>query len=177
MVRLDLVTHLGPPLRFPPLPAFLDADAVTAPAIARSFVEHRTTDSSNAGCIAVEQTTGVGSISAGPSIPPSAPPACSKYRGCVFGAFRAWTPVAVMPAGPLGGRVGTARSRTLAWMPGSCNTQQRPTSKAGSPKPDKPGRLPNCSTPPRGPALRDWHGPALPGRDMDATNSRFHGRQ
>ena len=46
-----------------------------------------------------------------------------------------------------------------------------------TPKPDKPGRLPSCNAPPPGPALRDWHAPALPGRAMDATNSRFHGRQ
>src|SRR5215831_17085631 len=59
MVRLDLVTHRGPPLRFRPLPLWLDAVSVTAPAIARSFVEHRTPDSSNAGCIADEPTTGV----------------------------------------------------------------------------------------------------------------------
>src|SRR5262249_55919460 len=91
MVRLDLVTHRGPPLRFRPLPPWLDAVSVTAPAIARSFVEHRTPDSSNAGCIADEPTTGVGSISAGPSILPSAPPACSKYRGCVLGTIGART--------------------------------------------------------------------------------------
>jgi hypothetical protein len=30
---------------------------------------------------------------------------------------------------------------------------------------------------PPGPALRDWHAPALHGRAVDATNSRFHGRQ
>src|SRR5215471_12399530 len=87
MMRLDLVTHRGAPLRFRLLPLLLDAASVTAPAIARSFVEHRTTDSSHVGCIADEPTTGVGSISAGPSIPPSAPPACSKYRGCVLGAI------------------------------------------------------------------------------------------
>src|SRR6516225_5646418 len=91
MGRLDLVTHRAPPLRFPPSPALPDAASVTAPAIARAFVEHRTTDSSNAGCIADEQTTGVGSISAGPSILPSAPPACSKYRGFVLGTSGART--------------------------------------------------------------------------------------
>ena len=90
-MRLDLVTHRGPPLRFRLLPPLLDAVSGTAPAIARSFVEHRTTDSSHVGCIADEQTTGIGSISAGPSILPSAPPACSKHRGSVFSAIGAGT--------------------------------------------------------------------------------------
>src|SRR5262249_44464692 len=90
MVRLDLVTHRVPPLRYLSLPAFLDAALVTAPAIARSLVAHRTTDLSNAGCAAHEQTTGVGSISAGP-IPPSAPPACCKYRCCGFEAVVLWS--------------------------------------------------------------------------------------
>src|SRR5262245_49253998 len=42
MMRLDLVTHPAPPLRFP-LPLFLDAASVTATAIARVFAGHRMT--------------------------------------------------------------------------------------------------------------------------------------
>jgi hypothetical protein len=34
MMRLDLVTHRAPPLRFLPLPLFLDAASATVPAIA-----------------------------------------------------------------------------------------------------------------------------------------------
>src|SRR5262249_47636351 len=89
MMRLDLVTHPAPPLRFP-LPLFLDAASVTVTAIARFFAGHRMTALSNVDCIADEQTTAVGSISAEPPIPPSAPPASSKYRCCVSGVSSAW---------------------------------------------------------------------------------------
>src|SRR4029434_1043314 len=44
MMWLDLVTHRAPPLRFSPLPLFLDSALVTAPVIALLFVGHRTTD-------------------------------------------------------------------------------------------------------------------------------------
>jgi enediyne biosynthesis protein E4 len=44
---LDLVTHRAPPLRFSPLPLFLDSALVTATAIALLFVGHRTTDLSS----------------------------------------------------------------------------------------------------------------------------------
>jgi hypothetical protein len=89
-MRLDLFTHCAPPLQFPCLPLCVDAASVTALPTALSFVEPRTTDLSNVGCIADEQTTGVGSISAGPAISPSAPPASSKYRCCASGVSSAW---------------------------------------------------------------------------------------
>jgi hypothetical protein len=103
----------------------------------------------------------VGSISAGPSIPPSAPPACSKYRGCVFGAIGVWT------RGRAASRTSLRSRRNCALAnPGlDARVLQQAatsTSRAGPPKPGKPGRLPSCSTPPPGPALRDWHAPNCP---------------
>src|SRR5215471_13838908 len=66
----------------------------------------------------------------------------------VFSAQARLGPVAVRPAGPLSVRGGTARWRSLAWMPASYSRLPRPTSRAGPPKPDKPGRLPSrkCAT-------------------------------